>query len=450
MRYLVPVPKQFVDESGVPYSGGTVSVYLAGTMSPANIYQNAYDDELADNPSVLDSNGMWKAFMDAGVALDFIVADSEGNTITSYNGITVDGGSGGDGVSKAYVDYNDNLIRESVVNLSRALGDEVDRAGDAEQGLHDDIVEETARATAAEAAAKSTVSQGPGITVTETVDPNDGHKDFEVRNDGLLDMYLTSPRQTLKIVRKSSPTPGTGLYELDVLSDADPSYGRFRQTSAVADANGFISYGSLERIAGNSGNIAVVGGTLRVTKGLYHVTWTVLLECRAAIIDDNYYNPTANLNGHEVRFCLDNTFAHYESVELSSDIYVSGTSSIILSISGLPAGIACALSSLDVHKVTAGGGAGDFELVHDESLSGDGSLENPLGVSSYITDAVGNLQEELDAHKVDANAHSDIRSLISSEAAVRAEADESLNNNKEDRLTEMTDEEVAALVESLN
>ncbi len=449
MRYLVPVPKQFVDESGVPYSGGTVSVYLAGTMSPANIYQNAYDDELADNPAVLDSNGMWKAFMDAGVALDFIVADSEGNTITSYNGITVDGGSGGNGVSKAYVDYNDNLIRESVVNLSRALDDEVDRAGDAEQGLHDDIVEETERATAAEAAAKSTVSQGPGITVTETVDPNDGHKDFEVRNDGLLDMYLTSPRQTLKIVRKSSPTPGTGLYELDVLSDADPSYGRFRQTSAVADANGFISYGSLERVAGNSDNIAVVGGTLRVTKGLYHVTWTVLLECRAAIIDGNYYNPTANLNGREVRLCLDNSFAHNESVELSSDIYVSGTSSIILSISGLPAGISCDTTSLDIHKVAAGGGSG-ADVVHDQTLVGDGTVVNPLGVSSDITDAVENLQEELDAHKVDANAHSDIRGLISNEAAVRAEADELLNNNKEDRLTEMTDEEVVALVESLN
>ncbi len=71
-------------------------------------------------------------------------------------------------------------------------------------------------------------------------------------------------------------------------------------------------------------------------------------------------------------------------------------------------------------------------------------------VADFVNSSVENLQEELDAHKVDANAHSDIRSLISYEAAVRAEADESLNNNKEDRLTEMTDEEVAALVESLN
>ena len=38
MKYLAPIPKQFVDQNGLPLSDGTVHVYISGdTASPSNI-----------------------------------------------------------------------------------------------------------------------------------------------------------------------------------------------------------------------------------------------------------------------------------------------------------------------------------------------------------------------------------------------------------------------------
>ena len=128
MHYLAPIPMLYVDCSGVPCDGGSVDVYRNGTQEHAPIYQNSATDELAENPAMLDSNGMWKAFIDANVALDYIVKDRDGNVVASFVNISLDFGSGQGGVSKAYVDARDDEIRESVVGVSGALEDERERA----------------------------------------------------------------------------------------------------------------------------------------------------------------------------------------------------------------------------------------------------------------------------------------------------------------------------------
>ena len=128
MRYLVPVPKQYVDESGVPCDAGSVSVYRNGTHEYANLYKSSDSDELVENPSVLDSSGRWNAFVDPDVPLDYIVSDKKGNVIASYLNVMIDAASGESWVTKEYVDARDNEIRESVVEVSRAVEDERERA----------------------------------------------------------------------------------------------------------------------------------------------------------------------------------------------------------------------------------------------------------------------------------------------------------------------------------
>lgn len=414
MRYLAPIPKQFVDESGVPYAGGTVTVLLSGSSSLANIYQNSHDDELADNPSVLDSNGMWQAFVDAGVALDYIVEDAAGNTVAPYYGIVIDAGSGS-GVSKAYVDQNDNAIRESVTEVDRAINNETQRAEQSEQNLLVSINRETERAQNAEAASKTTLSEGIGISIEESTDPVDGHKNYEVKNDGLVDVLIRSPGNTISVKRKSSYTPGTVIYDIEATSDADPAYGKFRQLSTNADSNGTVTYDSIERIGGNSGNIAVVGGTLKLRKGLFHVTCSVMLSNDNIGVDGNYYDVYASIENHMCKFVWDNSFVHGETIEFSLDMYTGNTLSVVPVITGLPVGIVCNLVSMDVHKVSgiAGGGSG-ADVVHDQTLVGDGTVENPLGVSEVITGAITHLE-----------------------------------NDKQDKLTEMTSQEVTDLLDEL-
>ena len=128
MRYLTPVPKQFVDHSGIPYSDGTVSVYLSGDSELADIYEDAEGDVLYPNPCKLDANGAWQCFVAGGVPLDYIVKDKNGNVIVSYLNVMIDAASGESWVTKEYVDACDNEIRESVVEVSRAVEDERERA----------------------------------------------------------------------------------------------------------------------------------------------------------------------------------------------------------------------------------------------------------------------------------------------------------------------------------
>lgn len=104
MKYLTPVPKQFVDQSGVPYSGGKVSVYVTGSTDFAEIYLDADGETLAPNPARLDSNGSWICFVSPDQVLDYVVQDKDDRVVAAYEKITVgDGGevgsyTAGDGI----------------------------------------------------------------------------------------------------------------------------------------------------------------------------------------------------------------------------------------------------------------------------------------------------------------------------------------------------------------
>ena len=112
MNYIVPVPKQFVDYSGLPYEGGTVSVYRHGTQELATIYTEAETDTVETNPCELDSSGAWNAFVKGDEPLDYIVNDKYGNVVASYMNVAIPG----NGVSKEYVDRGDAENAEALLN----------------------------------------------------------------------------------------------------------------------------------------------------------------------------------------------------------------------------------------------------------------------------------------------------------------------------------------------
>ena len=99
MKFLAPIPSQFLDETGTPYSSGSVSVYIHGEQRLADIYQNASGNELAPNPFTLDSHGMWMAFVDSGKSYDYLVKDAGGNVVAPYYNVVVPGTEGVSGVS---------------------------------------------------------------------------------------------------------------------------------------------------------------------------------------------------------------------------------------------------------------------------------------------------------------------------------------------------------------
>lgn len=93
MKYLAPIPKQFVDHNGLPLSDGKVHVYISGDTQYANVYQDADGEELMPNPVRLDSNGAWQGFVTAGIPLDYIVEDKDGNVQFPYEKVVAGSGT---------------------------------------------------------------------------------------------------------------------------------------------------------------------------------------------------------------------------------------------------------------------------------------------------------------------------------------------------------------------
>lgn len=87
MFYLSPIPKQFVDSCGNPLSGGSVEVFVHGGTAHSSVYMDAAGEALQENPFTLDSYGSWKAYVSGGVPYDYVVKDSNGNVIFSYENV---------------------------------------------------------------------------------------------------------------------------------------------------------------------------------------------------------------------------------------------------------------------------------------------------------------------------------------------------------------------------
>lgn len=104
MKYLSPIPKQFVDQNGLPLSDGKVHVYISGDTQYANVYQDADGNELMPNPARLDSNGAWVGFVTAGVPLDYVVEDKDGNVQFEYEKVVAGGGGGGSQVQSNWTE----------------------------------------------------------------------------------------------------------------------------------------------------------------------------------------------------------------------------------------------------------------------------------------------------------------------------------------------------------
>lgn len=292
MFYLVPVPKQFVDFSGVPYSGGSVTVYVHGTTDKAQIYAEADSNVLLNNPCQLDSDGAWKCFVPADTSLDYIVQDRDGNVVASYMNIVmpmID-----TAVTKGYVDSQDQLRdRNFALNYDPTqayplLGTYVMNGGrlyksavviDEPEEWNADhwtectvtdeldakIAAETSRATEAEASARTEVVQGENCSIEKTT-AADGHDVYTVNADGKpqvqsdwnqsdntkVDYIKNKPNLGLKADKVQGATAGN-LAALDAngnLADSGKKTADFKTKQTAVSVTG----GSLKGVASMSQN----------------------------------------------------------------------------------------------------------------------------------------------------------------------------------------------------
>jgi hypothetical protein len=192
MAVLLPSAElQFCDANGHPYVGGTLALFIPGTTTPKDSWQDQAGTVLNTNPVVLDSAGRCILWGDGDYRT--MLSDAVGNLIwdrvssTSISAAmapVVDAPTIAEAVrllgiqslidAEAAARQNaDNALQSQINGLATtaALNAEIARAEAAEAALQTAINNETTRAEAAEAALQSAIN---GITGAGTAGLRDG------------------------------------------------------------------------------------------------------------------------------------------------------------------------------------------------------------------------------------------------------------------------------------
>lgn len=85
---LMPVPVlQFFDGNGDPLAGGLLYAFLAGTTTPATVYQDASLTTPHSNPVVLDAAGRASVYLDA-LSYKFVLTADDGAPVWTMDQVT--------------------------------------------------------------------------------------------------------------------------------------------------------------------------------------------------------------------------------------------------------------------------------------------------------------------------------------------------------------------------
>lgn len=89
---MTPPYLQFVDQNGIPYAGGSVYTYAAGTTTPQATYTDASGGTPLANPVPLDAAGRATIWLIG--SYKFVVKNSAGVTISTTDNVTAFGTGG--------------------------------------------------------------------------------------------------------------------------------------------------------------------------------------------------------------------------------------------------------------------------------------------------------------------------------------------------------------------
>ena len=92
MTYLAPIGNgfQFLTSGGLPLNAGTISTYAAGTTTPLPTYTTSSGSVANANPIVLNTDGRPpnEIWLSPGLGYKFVLADSLGNLIATYDNLS--------------------------------------------------------------------------------------------------------------------------------------------------------------------------------------------------------------------------------------------------------------------------------------------------------------------------------------------------------------------------
>lgn len=418
LAYLFDPNMQFQDKGGKNNVNGFLRVFLEGTDDYARTYKDfngtfnkrdipldnngrcvvIVDEDYTYRIEVYERNGalQWTQYpmrptnvninygnsntynMSADVygTLDEIDVTSEENPITGFKKFFVS-------LSSAVKNTISTLV-ENVSTLFTNLSNEITRAQNAESALNTAIGNEVTRATAAEKAARTEVKAGDNIEVREST-AQDGHTIYTIDGvESVPKVQITSPGNTIDVQSNTDVKTNTKTFSIDV-KQKPLSLGWF-ESGAMTYSNGYFSTNTFalknngrQNPQGDKVTYSSASQHVNLAAGIYHIDYEIRISWSGTP-----QNGLINIGGD----VFDLSFSHTEKFSISSVIQMTEAGAYSVYIASdvtPPTGLEVKLSKLDVYaiqQVMENVVQGLESVTTDETLTGDGTTENPLGVAN--------------------------------------------------------------------
>lgn len=390
MELLFDNAIQFQAKNGTLLTSGRVYVYYLGRTELAPVYSGYSGETPISNPVMLDAEGRGSIYVDPAFSYTYVVTDRFGKEQFSIDkefpaGIPTEG------------TYVTRIVEGDYIKAEETG----DRAKTVTIGVDDtakDILDNAASRTYvddAAAAAKTTLVEGNNISLDLDV-KEDGHFEYTVNAKNI---DVTSPNGTITVNVVDDPLTDTKTFQLDIGSgnveyffgkSANISVTDNRQYELVALANQSVQ-----------GNL----NPANLKKGIYLMCATVK------------YRPASNTNNMQRVFInagypaiqhydvLDMSYTDYHTKELTQLLIIPNdgiAATIYFQFEGMTEPgqeVGLELYNVSIYRidtVLANGGeiiTGLTEVIHDGTLTGKGTIADPLsvanpGITSVVTDGV--------------------------------------------------------------
>lgn len=404
----------FDDANGKPLAGGFLLTYAGTSSNPVQTYTDFLGSVMNPQKITLDGRGEASVWLDPSITYMFILQDSLGAQIYTVNGVKGSGGSGsGSGSSVISADSTVTITAttgtdgSTVYNLSvQSVIDSVNAEIAARQGgdssLQNALSAETLARTGADTALQNAIA-AKTVNVTSPITKTaggDGNPIVGMEASPANGTYgdLSGTRSlawgdSFKTIKETVDNFGR-IVDADTVTLTLPALSANDFRGSMNNAlipNGTFQQATVTRV---SGNISISSNAITLPKGTYHITLKDtavphVTEDGSVYVDDTSIVSAIYLDGtiyDQFDFHPDVTSSISQDFTYALDLVLSGTHSVSFYAKYVSTGTQqwdCG-GQIWIHAVanatTGGTGGGLSAVAHDDTLSGDGTTDNPLSV----------------------------------------------------------------------
>ena len=382
MELLFDNAIQFQAKNGTLLTGGRVYVYYLGRTELAPVYSGYSGGTPISNPVKLDAEGRGSIYVDPAFSYTYVVTDRFGKEQFSIDkefkaGIPTEGTYitrivGGDYIK---VEETGDRAKTVTVGVDDKAKDILDNAVN-KKYVDDEVVK-----------AKTTLKEGNNIKLNLDV-KEDGHFEYTINAKNI---DVTSPNGTITVNVVDDPLTDTKTFQLDIESGKfEYFFGKSLNISVTDDRQYELVAMAIQNVQGSLDPASL-------KKGIYLMCATVKYLPVSNTNDMQKVTIKSGYPAIEHYDVLDMSFTDYRTKELAQLLVIPNDgipATIYFQLEGMTEPgreVNVELYNVSIYRIDgifSNGGeiiTGLTEVIHDDTLTGKGTNEEPLSVVSSGT-----------------------------------------------------------------